>query len=292
MPDPEDRKPDDWVEVKRIRDPSDVKPADWDESQPEFIVDEAAVKPADWLEEEPLQIPDPSARVPEDWDEEEYGAYEAPLVANPRCEEVSGCGRWEKPLIPNPAYKGRYEYRTIPNPAYKGPWMPRIIANPDAYVEERPHNLPAIGGVAIEIWTMQEGVAFDNLLVTHDETCAERFADATFRVKHALEAGEEEEESEGEKRRARMSVGGFVNDWIDETFHLEYDAKRWSRVERGLVIGSIAVVGVCVVVFLRNREFIEKAKLLWGVCFQSIVSFVLVGMEMKVEKRESVVKEE
>ena len=252
MPDPEDRKPDDWVEVKRIRDPSDVKPADW-------------------LEEELLQIPDPSAHVPEDWDEEEYGAYEAPLVANPRCEEVSGCGRWEKPLIPNPAYKGRYEYRTIPNPAYKGPWMPRIIANPDAYVEERPHNLPAIGGVAIEIWTMQEGVAFDNLLVTHDETCAKRFADATFRVKHALEAGEEEEESEGEKRRARMSVGGFVNDWIDETFHLEYDAKRWSRVERRLVIGSIAVVGVCVVVFLRNREFIEKAKLLWGVCFQSIV---------------------
>ena len=106
------------------------------------------------------------------------------------------------------------------------------------------------------------------------------------------EEEEEEEESEGEKRRARMSVGGFVNDWIDETFHLEYDAKRWSRVERGLVIGSIAVVGVCVVVFLRNREFIEKAKLLWGVCFQSIVSFVLVGMEMKGEKRESVVKEE
>ena len=89
-----------------------------------------------------------------------------------------------------------------------------------------------------------------------------------------------------------MSVGGFVNDWIDETFHLEYDAKRWSRVERGLVIGSIAVVGVCVVVFLRNREFIEKAKLLWGVCFQSIVSFVLIGVEMKGEKRESVVKEE
>ena len=291
MPDPEDRKPDDWVEVKRIRDPSDVKPADWDESQPEFIVDEVAVKPADWLEEEPLQIPDPSARVPEDWDEEEYGVYEAPLVVNPRCEEVSGCGRWEKPLIPNPAYKGRYEYRTIPNPAYKGPWMPRIIANPDAYVEERPHNLPAIGGVAIEIWTMQEGVAFDNVLVTHDETCAERFADATFRVKHALEAGEEEE-SDGEKRRARMSVGGFVNDWIDETFHLEYDAKRWSRVERGLVIGGIAVVGACVVVFLRNREFIEKAKLLWGVCFQSIVSFVLIGMEMKGEKRKSMVKEE
>ena len=212
----------------------------------------------------------------EDWDEEEYGVYEAPLVANPRCEEVSGCGRWEKPLIPNPAYKGRYEYRTIPNPAYKGPWIPRIIANPDAYVEERPHNLPAIGGVAIEIWTMQEGVAFDNVLVTHDETCAERFADATFRVKHALEAGEEEE-SDGEKRRARMSVGGFVNDWIDETFHLEYDAKRWSRVERGLVIGGIAVVGACVVVFLRNREFIEKAKLLWGICFQSIADGEGIG---------------
>ena len=181
MPDPADRKPADWVEERRIRDPTDVKPADWDESQPEFVVDKAAQKPADWLDAEPLQVPDPAAVPPADWDEEEYGPYEAPLVPNPRCEQVSGCGAWEKPLVRNPAYKG--------------PWMPRIIANPAHFEEPRPHNLPAVGGVAVEIWTMQAGLAFDNIVVTHDEKCAEAFADATFRVKQEKEMGKEEEKS-------------------------------------------------------------------------------------------------
>ena len=39
------------------------------------------------------------------------------------------------------------------------------------------------------------------------------------RVKYSLER-------KGEKRRARMSVGAFVNDWIDEVFNLEYDEAR------------------------------------------------------------------
>ena len=112
-------------------------------------------------------------KPPADWDEEEYGPFEAPLIPNPRCEEVSGCGVWEKPMVKNPKYKGVYQYRTIPNPAYRGPWMPRFIPNPAFYEEKAPHNLPAIGGVAIEIWTLQEGIAFDNILITHDEACAE-----------------------------------------------------------------------------------------------------------------------
>ena len=264
MPDPADRKPADWVEERRIRDPTDVKPADWDESQPEFIVDEAAQKPADWLDAEPLQVPDPAAVPPADWDEEEYGPYEAPLVPNPRCEQVSGCGVWEKPLVRNPAYKGPYPYRTIPNPAYKGPWMPRIIPNPAHYEEPRPHNLPAAGGVAVEIWTMQAGLAFDNIVVTHDEKCAEAFADATFRVKQGKETGKEEEK--GEKRRARMSVGAFVNDWIDEVFNLEYDEARWRRVEKGMVVGGVVLAVASALVIYTNWMFIWRAVLFWGVC--------------------------
>ena len=287
MPDPADRKPADWVEERRIRDPTDVKPADWDESQPEFVVDEAAQQPADWdvsqpevvveeaaqypadwLYAEPLQVPDPAAVPPADWDEEEYGPYEAPLVPNPRCEQVSGCGVWEKPLVRNPAYKGPYPYRTIPNPAYKGPWMPRIIANPAHFEEPRPHNLPAVGGVAVEIWTMQAGLAFDNIVVTHDEKCAEAFADATFRVKQGKETGKEEEK--GEKRRARICVGAYVNDCIDEVFNLEYDEARWRRVEKGMMVGGVVLAVASALVIYTNWRFIWRAVLFWGVCCSPI----------------------
>lgn len=283
IPDPLDVKPDDWVEEERIIDPTDVKPDDWDESEPKFIVDESAVKPADWLDDEPLEIPDPSVTAPADWDEEDYGAFEAPMVPNPRCEQVSGCGPWEKPTIPNPRYKGVYHYRTIPNPAYRGPWLPRLIDNPAYYEEKRPHNLPAAAGVAIEIWTLQEGIAFDNILITHDEHCAESFADATFREKHRIELKEhpevkkretipiaeggveedvEQEEEWVEKKRVKMTLGRYVNDLLDETMGWEYDAKRCEWVELRLKILIVAVVLLCCLVYYLNRDFIRKAKLL------------------------------
>lgn len=38
--DPEDKKPEDWVDEAQIRDPAAVKPEDWDEDEPFQIVDE------------------------------------------------------------------------------------------------------------------------------------------------------------------------------------------------------------------------------------------------------------
>jgi calnexin len=61
--DPEDVKPEDWVESPKITDPEAVKPEDWDEDAPQYIEDEAAVKPEDWLEEQEATIPDPEAEV-------------------------------------------------------------------------------------------------------------------------------------------------------------------------------------------------------------------------------------
>ena len=228
-------------------------------------------------------------KPPADWDEEEYGPFEAPLIPNPRCEEVSGCGVWEKPMVKNPKYKGVYQYRTIPNPAYRGPWMPRFIPNPAFYEEKAPHNLPAIGGVAIEIWTLQEGIAFDNILITHDEACAEAFSDATFLQKRRIELKEhpeakrresipiaersrqveepveEEEEYDKEwveKTRARVSFARFVNDLIDEAMGWEFDQDRFEKMEKGMMIGLVALVLVVLGVYYQNREFIRKAKLL------------------------------
>merc|ERR550525_96747 len=57
--DPADKKPEDWVESKKIDDPAKSKPADW--------VDEHRIR-------------DPTATLPAEWDEEEDGIWEAPMI--------------------------------------------------------------------------------------------------------------------------------------------------------------------------------------------------------------------
>lgn len=66
--DPEDFKPETWVDEAEIEDVTATKPDDWDEDAPMMITDASATKPEDWLEEEPETIPDPEAEKPEEWD--------------------------------------------------------------------------------------------------------------------------------------------------------------------------------------------------------------------------------
>ena len=117
--DPEDFKPESWVDLAEIDDPdatkvrrilwscsrSDAQPADWDEDAPLMITDTNAAKPEDWLVDEPEMIPDPDAEKPEEWDDEEDGDWIPPMVPNPKCEEAAGCGPWTQPKIRNPDYK-------------------------------------------------------------------------------------------------------------------------------------------------------------------------------------------
>ncbi|AQK43496.1 calnexin homolog2 [Zea mays] len=98
IPDPDDKKPEDWDERAKIPDPDAVKPDDWDEDAPMEIVDEEATKPEGWLDDEPEEIDDPEAAKPEDWDDEEDGEWEAPKIDNPKCEEAPGCGEWKRPM--------------------------------------------------------------------------------------------------------------------------------------------------------------------------------------------------
>merc|ERR1712166_1110557 len=76
MDDPDDKKPDDWVEDKRII--------------------------------------DPEAKKPDDWDDEEDGEWEAPMKDNPafkgewsvkRIDNPAYKGMWEAKKIDNPEYK-------------------------------------------------------------------------------------------------------------------------------------------------------------------------------------------
>lgn len=212
--DPEDEKPIDWVDEAKIPDPDATKPDDWDEDAPKRIVDPDAVKPDDWLDDAEESIPDPDATIPADWDEEDDGTWEAPMVPNPVCAAVSGCGEWKAPVIDNPNYKGKWSPPMIDNPDYIGEWEPRKIPNPTYFVDEHPAALPAMAGVAIEIWTMSAGLAFDNVLVTSDEDAAADFGDATWAIKHAAQkeqAAAAKKRAEAAERLRKYEEGGFMN---------------------------------------------------------------------------------
>jgi calnexin len=195
--DKDDKKPADWVEEKKIPDPEAVKPDDWDEDAPAMIPDESATMPEGWLPDEPKEIPDPKASKPEEWDEEDDGKWEAPMVDNPKCAKV-GCGVWTAPTIHNPAYKGKWTAPLIDNPKYIGDWSPRMIDNPEFYEMSKASLLP-IRAVGLEIWTMDQGVVFDNIYIGNDIAAAKKYADETFGKKKITEEAAEKASLKEEK---------------------------------------------------------------------------------------------
>lgn len=188
--DPDDKKPETWVDEARIADPDAVKPEDWDEDAPFEIHDPEAVKPEGWLDDEPDLVADPEATKPEDWDEEEDGTWLAPKVPNPKCTEGPGCGEWEAPMIKNPDYKGKWFAPKIDNPEYKGVWEAKKIPNPDYYEDLQPANFEPISGIGFELWTMQGDILFDNILISHDETDALELA-KDWKTKFTIEEAED-----------------------------------------------------------------------------------------------------
>ena len=151
------------------------------------------------MDDEPDEVDDSEAEKPEDWDDEEDGEWEPPKISNPRCEEAPGCGEWKRPMKANPAYKGKWRAPMIDNPTYQGIWAPRQIPNEDYFELEKP-NLEAVAAIGIEIWTMQDGILFDNILVAHDEKVAEEYRKTTWEPKYLIEkekiVGEKEDEKE------------------------------------------------------------------------------------------------
>ncbi|KAL2918157.1 hypothetical protein HK105_202084 [Polyrhizophydium stewartii] len=208
--DPTDSKPADWVDVAKIPDPKATKPDDWDESAPLEIPDEDAKQPSDWLPNEQAFIPDPKAEKPEDWDDEEDGEWTAPTVPNPKCEAVSGCGEWVRPNKPNPAYKGKWRAPLIDNPEYKGEWAPRKIPNPDYFEDKTPSDFTKIGGLGIELWTMQNGIMFDNIYIGHSADDAKKLADETWAVKASIEKAQEPEPAKEDEKAKGPGAAGRI----------------------------------------------------------------------------------
>merc|ERR1712228_81028 len=109
----------------------------------------------------PSQIPDPDATKPEDWDDEDDG-------------------EWEPPLIDNPDFKGEWSAKKIDNPDYKGEWKPAQIANKDF---EEGVQLTTYDSyyVGYELWIVNNGTIFDNILVTDDLEYAKSQAEKLWR---------------------------------------------------------------------------------------------------------------
>ncbi|KAG6410658.1 hypothetical protein SASPL_128723 [Salvia splendens] len=197
IPDPDDKKPEDWDERAKIPDPVATKPEDWDEDASLEIEDEEAEKPEGWLDDEPEEVDDPEAAKPEDWDDEEDGEWEAPKVDNPKCAEAPGCGEWKRPMKRNPAYKGKWHAPLIDNPNYKGIWKPQEIDNPEYFELEKP-NFEPIAAIGIEIWTMQDGILFDNILISSSEKEAETYRETAWKPKFSVEKEKQKEEESTE----------------------------------------------------------------------------------------------
>ncbi|OMH85345.1 Calnexin-like protein [Zancudomyces culisetae] len=181
--DANDKKPEDWDENEKIVDKDAKKPEDWDEDAPKMIEDEKAVMPEDWLVDEPLLVEDPTAKKPEDWNDDMDGDWEPPTIENPKCSGVSGCGPWKKPLVENPNYKGKWVAPMIENPNYKGIWAPRKIANPDYYEISNPSEFASIIGLGFELWTLQDGISFDNIYLGNSVSEADKIAKEVWRKK-------------------------------------------------------------------------------------------------------------
>jgi len=190
--DPDESKPEDWVDTAKIADPEDEKPEGYDEQEEE--------------------IPDPEAEKPDDWDDEDDG-------------------EWEAPMIDNPDFNGDWKPKMIDNPDYKGKWVHPMVANPDYVYDETMAAVCKDGctHVGFEIWQVKTGTLFDDIIVTDDIEEAKKFAEATFFKKKEGEkamydkkmAEKAEEESasademdmEGDEDDYSMDVDGMADEF-------------------------------------------------------------------------------
>merc|ERR1712139_221608 len=136
IPDPDDKKPDTWVDEAMMDDPEDKKPDDWVTEK---------------------RIVDSDAKKPDDWDDEEDGD-------------------WEPPMKDNPEFKGEWSVKRISNPAYKGVWTAKDIDNPEYEDDDAVYKYKEFGFIGFDLWQVKGGTIFDNVIITDDVAEADDFA--------------------------------------------------------------------------------------------------------------------
>merc|ERR1719387_2344987 len=150
-----------------MNDPEDKKPSDWVEDS--MMNDPEDKKPDDWVEEK--RIVDPEASKPSDWDDDEDG-------------------EWEAPTKDNPEYKGDW--------TVKGFWEANKIDNPEYVDDDKAYSYPEFGFIGFDLWQVQGGTIFDNVIITDDVAEADTFA-AKWKKLHDLEKAKKKEEDDAKK---------------------------------------------------------------------------------------------
>ncbi|XP_039037092.1 calnexin homolog [Hibiscus syriacus] len=263
IPDPDDMKPEGWDDGARIPDPNAVKPDDWDQDAPMEIEDEEAVKPEGWLDDEPEEIDDPEATKPEDWDDDEDGVWEPPKTFNPKCATAPGCGEWKRPMKNNPAYKGKWSPSLIDNPNYKGIWKAREIPNPNYFELEKP-NFEPISGIGIEIWTMQDGILFDNILIAKNEKVAKSYRETKWKPKFEVEKERQKAEDDASGSDFLAAIKRKVFDFLYEVADMpllsNYRTQILDHIEKAekqpnLAMGILVSIAVIMLTILLKLIF-------------------------------------
>jgi calnexin len=75
----------------------------------------------------------------------------------------------------------------IKNPEYKGKWNARTIPNANYFEDKTPSDVPKFDAVGFEIWTMQSGIIFDNIVIAKNVGDAFAYAGATWKERKAIE---------------------------------------------------------------------------------------------------------
>jgi calnexin len=70
---------------------------------------------------------------------------------------------------------------------FQGKWEARKIPNPDYFEESHPYKLTPIVSLALELWSMVDGIVFDNVLITSDQSIAKQYGDQIWYPKTVLE---------------------------------------------------------------------------------------------------------
>ncbi|KAL0245969.1 hypothetical protein GEMRC1_007185 [Eukaryota sp. GEM-RC1] len=146
----------------------------------------------------PKQIPDPKVQKPNNWDQPEF--IPDPDAVKP--DDWNEDAEWIPPMVLNPDYKGKFEATLIDNPNY--------------FQLSQPLKKMKVEAIGMEVWTLDEDILIDNVLLTHDETVAMSLAKETFHVKQANEV----EETTVEEQNSVFKISFFFTRFFSSSYYV------------------------------------------------------------------------
>jgi len=146
----------------------------------------------------PEMIEDRDDVKPSWWDERE-------LIADPTAIQSLGDEdpNWSPPLVANHKYNGQ--------------WSPRQIKNPEFLLDKHPNRFQEVNAVGIEVWTLEGGIVFDNIILTHDRNMLSKFTAKTWELKRGMEEAELKRllESAMSSEEEKKDIGRKEHNWIN-----------------------------------------------------------------------------